>query len=317
VRVGVEGDRDAGVAEALLDDLRVHALLKRDRRRLLYRFGPINLEGGARRLNVAVTRARRRLTLVSSFAAADMDPNRQMSEGAALLRDYLRYAESGGANLGEHALALPTLNPFEISVRDALASNGVGVVPQLGVSGYLIDFAIQHPREPGRFVLAIECDGASYHSSPTARDRDRLRQEQLERLGWRFHRIWSTEWFARKDEALARVLAAIEEAVRLADNPHLPSSPVDSSDRGAVPLNLTAAAKRGVRPRVRRNMPIDAYSQRELVDIARWIASDSLPRSDDELLEAVMADLGFQRRGNKIVSAIGAAVERAKTTALE
>jgi len=283
--------------------------------RLLYRFGPINLEGGARRLNVAVTRARRRLTLVSSFGAADMDPNRQMSEGAALLRDYLRYAESCGANLGEHALARPTLNPFEISVRDALANNGIGVVPQLGVCGYLIDFAVQHPREPGRFVLAIECDGASYHSSPTARDRDRLRQEQLERVGWRFHRIWSTEWFARKDEALSRALAAIDEAVALVDNPNLQPLPANSSDDEGAPLTLKASATRGTRPKVRRYLPIDAYSQRELVEIARWIASDSLLRSDDELLEAVMAELGFQRRGKKIVSAIRAAVEKAKPVA--
>lgn len=282
--------------------------------RLLYHFGPLNLEGGARRLNVAVTRARRRLTLVSSFGSHDMDPNRQMSDGAALLRDYLRYAESGGANLGEHALERPALNPFEIDVRDTLARNGISVVPQLGVCGYLIDFAVQHPRELGRFVLAIECDGATYHSSATARDRDRLRQEQLERLGWRFHRIWSTDWFSRKDEALNRAIAAVEEAVELADNPDLLPAPTDNGEPHEAPLTVRASEMRGRRPNVGRHLPIDAYSQGELVELARWIKSDSFPRSDDELLEAVMADLGFQRRGKKIVSAISRAVQQANAS---
>ena len=273
--------------------------------RLLYRFGPLNFEGGARRLNVAITRARRRLTLVSSFGSADMDPNRSMSEGAALLRDYLRYAESKGGNLGEHALARPELNPFEIDVRDTLARAGINVIPQLGVCGYLIDFAVQHPRQPGRFILAIECDGASYHSSPTARDRDRLRQEQLERLGWRFHRIWSTDWFTRKDEALQQARAAVEEAIVFADNP---TTVLSVEPAETTPLMRRAEAAVGPRPKVRRYLPIDSYSHRELVEIARWIRSDSLPRTDDELIEAVMVDLGFQRRGKKIVSAITAAI---------
>jgi len=110
-----------------------------------------------------------------------------MSDGAQLLRDYLRFAESGGATIGERALERPALNPFEIDVRDTLARAGISVVAQLGVCGYLIDFAVQHPQQPGRYVLAIECDGASYYSSATARDRDRLRQDQLERR-WPKHK---------------------------------------------------------------------------------------------------------------------------------
>ena len=86
------------------------------------------------------------------------------------------------------------LNPFELSVKDGLERRGIPVTPQYGVSGYRIDFACAHPDEPGRMVLAVEADGASYHSVPTARDRDRLRQQVLESKGWRFHRIWSTAW---------------------------------------------------------------------------------------------------------------------------
>jgi very-short-patch-repair endonuclease len=186
--------------------------------RLLYRFGPVNLEGGERRLNVAVTRAKRRMTVVSSFDAADMDPHRTTSRGAKLLRDYLLYVESRGSNLGDTLRDHPELNPFEIEVRDRLAAAGVPVVAQLGASSYWIDFAAQHPRQPGRYVLAIECDGASYHSSPTTRDRDRLRQEQLERLGWRFHRFWSGDWFADRERALERVVIAYRQAVADADS---------------------------------------------------------------------------------------------------
>jgi DNA polymerase III delta prime subunit len=136
--------------------------------RLLYRFGPLNQQGGERRLNVAVTRAKNRITLVSSFDASDMDPDRSSAEGVKLLRLYLQYAASRGTKLGDVALDKPALNPFEVDVRDSLQAAGIDVVAQYGCSGYLIDFVAKHPSKPGRMVLAIECDGASYHSSPMA-----------------------------------------------------------------------------------------------------------------------------------------------------
>jgi very-short-patch-repair endonuclease len=163
--------------------------------RLRYHFGPLNDDGGERRLNVAVTRAKKRMTVVSSLTALDLDPERTTREGLRLLRHYLEYAHSGGANLGDGALERPELNGFEIDVRDSLDRAGVPLIPQWGCSGYFIDFAAKHPTRPGELVLAIECDGATYHSSQSARDRDRLRQDHLENLGWRFHRIWSTDWF--------------------------------------------------------------------------------------------------------------------------
>src|SRR5439155_12403771 len=109
------------------------------------------------------------------------------------------------------------LNPFETDVFDALTARGIPLLPQWGASRYRIDLVAQHPTERGRFVLAIECDGATYHSAPTARDRDRLRQQQLEALGWCFHRIWSTDWFLRRGEEIDRAMLAYETAVRAAD----------------------------------------------------------------------------------------------------
>ena len=208
---------------------------KNDRGDLVYRFGPLLTEGGERRLNVAVTRAKNRITLVSSFSSRDMDPERSTAAGVTLLRQYLQYIESDGANLGDHVQDKPALNPFEVDVRDTLLRHGLKLTPQYGTSGYWIDFAVQHPSQPGRYILAIECDGATYHSSQSARDRDRLRQEQLERQGWRFHRIWSTEWFQDKDTCAEKTIAAYQDAVRDADDTNQPRRPSTAStgNRGA------------------------------------------------------------------------------------
>jgi very-short-patch-repair endonuclease len=221
---------------------------KNSRGDLPYRFGPLLTEGGERRLNVAVTRAKNRITLVSSFSAHDMDPNRSNAEGVKLLRQYLQYVESDGTNLGDRVPDKPALNPFEIDVRDTLLRHGLKLTPQYGTSGYWIDFAVQHPLQPGRFVLAIDCDGATYHSSRSARDRDRLRQEQLERQGWRFHRIWSTEWFHDKQACADKAVAAYHEAVRAADNGnpasrYEPAAGRPRAQRGARLQNAYEAAR--------------------------------------------------------------------------
>jgi len=147
---------------------------KNDRGQVVYRFGPLLQEGGERRLNVAITRAKTRLTLVASFTSHDLDPERSQAPGVQLLRQYLQFVESGGTNLGDAVIDKPALNPFEVDVRDTLARHGLSLTAQYGASGYYIDYAVRHPTQPGRYVLAIECDGASYHSSESARDRDRL-----------------------------------------------------------------------------------------------------------------------------------------------
>jgi very-short-patch-repair endonuclease/DNA polymerase III delta prime subunit len=277
--------------------------------RLPYRFGPLLQDGGHRRLNVAVTRARSRMMLVSSFSHHDMDPNRSKAAGVNMLRAYLQYAASGGENLGDIAPDKPTLNPFEISVRDRLIAAGIPLVAQYGVAGYWIDFAAAHPTQPGRMVLAIEADGASYHSSNTARDRDRLRQEQLERLGWSFHRIWSTDWFADAETCVAKARMSYDHAVAAANasisegspgrRPHGSLPPVPPSE----PVRAQDGHHRGPRPYVRPGLPITAYTSGELVAIIRWIESDTLLRTEDQLFEEFMSELGFQRRGSRIRAA--------------
>ncbi|MGH8636145.1 MAG: AAA domain-containing protein, partial [Burkholderiales bacterium] len=184
---------------------------------LPYRFGPLLTEGGERRLNVAITRARCRMTVVSSFSHLDMDPARSKAKGVELLRGFLEYAAKGGTGLSRSTGTDVPLNDFEQDICDALRMRGIDVLPQWGASNYRIDLVAKHPQRPGQFVLAIECDGATYHSSVTARDRDRLRQQHLEALGWQFHRIWSTDWFLNRDQEIARVEEAFRRAVARAD----------------------------------------------------------------------------------------------------
>jgi very-short-patch-repair endonuclease len=274
--------------------------------RMMYRFGPLNQEGGERRLNVAITRAKNRMTLVSAFSARDMDPDRSSKRGVELLRLYLAYAESGGENLGPRAHEIPELNAFEVDVRDTLERAGIPLCAQYGSSGFRIDFAAKHPTQPGKMVLAIECDGANYHSSETARDRDRLRQDQLERLGWTFHRIWSQDWFANKEHETERAVAAFRSAVAAADAPR-PDRPAAQRVLGEQSA-AAATPQRYSRPLIRPGAKSDDYTQQDLRLIVQWIESDTLLRTHDQLLTDVMTDLGFLRRGKRITDAISQAI---------
>lgn len=179
-------------------------------------FGPVTGKGGGRRLNVAVTRARYRNEIVASFQPSQMRPG--ASEGLRHLTNYLDYAVRGPV-----ALALddvesqgPAESPFEESVADWLRSKGWDVVTQVGTLGYRIDMAVRHPNHPGRFLLGVECDGRQYHSSQTARDRDRLRQEVLEGLGWTLHRIWGPSWYRQRRHEQERIEQALESALEVA-----------------------------------------------------------------------------------------------------
>lgn len=281
--------------------------------RMLYRFGPVNNEGGERRLNVAITRARSRMTVVSSFAAADMDPARLRSQGAQMLHRYLAYAESGGSDLGNVAKDKPDLNPFERDVEAQLTAAGIPLIAQYGCSGYWIDFAAKHPARPSQMILAIECDGATYHSSATARDRDRLRQEHLERLGWTFHRIWSQDWFYHREDEIARAAVAYRAALAAADNGQRAPGPSDPAPEQAVAANPAPAARRyGQCPIYGRRGSIDDYSMDELVALVRWIESDTLLRTEDQLVAEMMRFLGFVKRGSRIVAALTTAIACAR-----
>lgn len=183
--------------------------------RLLMNFGPLNREGGERRLNVAITRAKYNVKLVASMHYTDIDLSRTGSIGARLLREYLDYAENGEIAL-KRSLTVPrdtvVDSEFELEVCEFLREKGYTVDTQVGCSSFKIDIALRRP-ESSDYLLAIECDGASYHSSKNARDRDRLRQSILENMGWRFYRVWSTDWFRNNSVEKENLLKAVETAL--------------------------------------------------------------------------------------------------------
>ena len=276
--------------------------------RIRYQFGPLTQQGGERRLNVAVTRARRRMTVVSSFTGEEMDPERLRSEGAKMLRDYLLYAASGGTDLGIRAVEKSVLNAFERDVKERLEARGVPLVPQYGASSYWIDFAAMHPDRPSQPVLAIEADGASYHSSPTARDRDRLRQEHLERLGWRFHRIWSTEWFRSREAEVVRVVEAWRHAVQDNGGDAQAGDETEPNREAAQDSQMAPSTRDPWPRRIVQGLSGKDYSRAELRQVVRWVKSDGRLRTEEELLDDVLSALWFQRRGPRITPAIRAAI---------
>ena len=279
--------------------------------KLLYRFGPLLSEGGERRLNVAITRARQRVDVVSSFSHHDMAPGRSKGKGVELLRAYLEYASSGGRRLDGSVVTAVPLNDFEQSVHDALVKSGLTLVPQLGASRYRIDLVAMHPAQPGKSVLAIECDGASYHASPTARDRDRLRQQHLEALGWVFHRIWSTDWFLRRDEEIARTLKRYKEAVSPRGlSARLTSGIEDVADgKSAGPMEVSLPRRQPRPPVPSGRGQITLYSDRELDQMVTWVKSGEL-LTDEQIVREVAEALGFDRIGSRIEEAIRRAIRR-------
>jgi len=180
-------------------------------RKLSHNFGPVNREGGERRLNVLFTRAREKCVIFSNFKHSDLKLAANAPFGLRALKTFLEYAEH--RQLIDYELPLENMDsPFEETVFEFLKNSKYEIHKQVGCAGFRIDLAVVNPNSQGEYLLGIECDGATYHSSPVARDRDRLRQQVLEGLGWKIHRIWSTDWYRNREETTKRLLKAIVDA---------------------------------------------------------------------------------------------------------
>lgn len=270
---------------------------------LRYSWGPVLQEGGHRRVNVAISRAKSDIVLVTSFSAADIDERASNKEGFQLMRRFITFASTAGADFGDAGEQPVELNPFEYDILRRLQEAGMDVTPQYGVGNYRLDFAIRHPDEPGRFLLAVEADGAAYHSGLVARERDRLRQQALEARGWNFVRIWSTDYFRDPDGQIDRVINAYNDA--------LDAKPEKAAAAALAPAEwMDETASRGPRPRVRAGYSIAQYEDRELDQMVAWVRSDDLPHTRDEVFEMVKAELGFLKNGKNIVTRIQAAIDR-------
>ena len=295
-------------------------------------FGPINRAGGERRLNVAITRAKDQVIVVSSIRAADIDLARIQSRGARLLKAYLDFAERGPIALeAETAQGLGEYeSPFEEAVGSAVEEQGFTVQRQVGCSGYRIDLAVVDPERPGRYVLGVECDGATYHSSKTARERDRLRQEVLEQLGWRIHRVWSTDWVRDPRRELRRIVEAIARATELP--PTGPDEAATDLGTGTDPgrfapfddgppvedqgLTVASELRRSAMPyrlaelgdNARHWGPLHAAPFHAVVAAVKSCIEQEGPISRDLLATRVANSWGIRRVGHKVESRINAAL---------
>jgi very-short-patch-repair endonuclease len=289
-------------------------------------FGPLNRSGGWRRLNVAVTRARREMTVFTSFPSDLIDLNRTSAEAVRDLKHFLEFAERGDRALGE-AIAGSVGgfdSPFEQAVARRLRERGWTVVPQIGVSRFRIDLGVVNPDRPGSFLLGVECDGAAYHSAATARDRDKVREAILRQLGWRLERVWSTDWWVDPQGAVDRLDAAIrlaleewraEAAAKAVASDQSPR-PTDASvgeahvdpeedgfdSAGIVELGgsysrATFEGMSGSLDPVRFQEPSYTFTLSEMIGM---VIAHEAPIRDEALIERVARAHGFKRSGRQI-----------------
>lgn len=290
--------------------------------KLTMNFGPINRDGGWRRLNVAITRARYRNEVVASFAASQMSASNVRSVNE--FRRYLDFAAHGMSALSlDDELSLGDAeSPFEESVLSWLRAEGYHVTSQVGSSGYRIDMAVHHPQHPARFILGIECDGVAYHSSQTARDRDRLREQVLTGLGWTLHRIWGTTWYRHRESEQRRLKEAIEAAIAAPPQGLLPratgSAPhpnggivLEEVELGeiapwAVPYRKTTPPKPP-----RHISPSDYEAVAHHVTIIEKVVAKEGPIHIDILDQRIREAWQVGRIGNSIRAQITTAIKRA------
>jgi len=284
---------------------------------LAMNFGPLNRPGGERRLNVLISRARRRCEVFTSLTADDIDTSRTPSLGIAALKKFLHYAQTGRIESAEMTGREPD-SEFELQVQRELERLGYALHAQVGCAGFFVDLAVLDANRPGRYVLGIECDGASYHSARSARDRDRLRQAVLEGLGWRMHRIWSTEWFRNPDLELNRVVQAIQMAqdapVRqstarapLSTDAELPKAGESASHEAEARIPVTSStAASGVPYHSAtialnlRGVQMHEVSPVQLAGLMASVVEVESPVHWREAARRVLAGAGVQRMGARI-----------------
>lgn len=291
------------------------------------RFGPLGADGGERRLNVLISRAKRRCEVFASITDDDIDLARAKGKGVVAFKLFLHYARTGRLSVAQ-ASGKEMANIFEEQVATALQARGYQVHPQVGIAGFFIDLAIADSERPGRYLIGIECDGASYHSARSARDRDRLRQAVLEDHGWIIHRIWSTDWFQRPQEQLERTISAIEAAKNELDARLEAGSqaqrgvPVEivTVDRGDVYeigfADVTGDTSKSNRYREAAPIRSGSYELHEtpvgvMADLVEQVVKIEAPVHIDEVVSRLRTAWGLQRAGARIDAAVKQGVDLA------
>ncbi len=272
-------------------------------------FGPVNKDGGERRLNVLFTRSRLRCEIFASFDPSAMDLSRERT-GPRVLKRFLEFAQNGQLSDIEIS-GEPADSPFEEDVADEIRKLGFVADNQVGSAGFLIDLGVRDPERPGTYILAVECDGATYHSALWARERDRSRQEVLENQGWRFHRIWSTDWFYNRASEIQRLQTALEKArsdseTGIEINGANECNPAVEPDRGLSTIEIPEIVERPMPDYQRAD--VFASQIREphqvhpsvLAELVEKIVEKEGPIHQDEVARRVADAFGKERSGSRI-----------------
>lgn len=187
---------------------------------LRYNFGPLGMQGGERRLNVAITRAKHNIKLVTSLRPDDFDKSRtENNAGAKLLYDYIVYAIYG-PNVGTRTVVQQSSDGFKQYLCNVLREAGYRTAMNIGNSGYRVEIAVEDPNHSGSYVIGIETDGRAYYQARTVRDRECLRPDMLQSMGWSMYRAWSTQWIRDPETEKKKLLEFIEQKIELALEVH-------------------------------------------------------------------------------------------------
>jgi very-short-patch-repair endonuclease len=276
-------------------------------------FGPVNREGGQRRLNVLISRAKQVMHVFANFTGDDLKVTSSSPFGVKALQHFLKYAQNRQLDVPLETGKLPD-SPFEEEVISALRDAGYDIEPQVGTAGYFIDLAVRDPDRPGAYLLAIECDGAAYHSSLSARDRDRLRQSVLEGLGWRFHRIWSTDWFRNPASELVRVREAIENAkqsVNLAPETKTSTAHVSitrAADSAQEDKEEVLFYTQSILPAVNSSTEFHETSRSVLARMIETVVTSESPVHIDQVTRRLMEAFEITRAGARVQQAMKEAI---------
>ncbi|KQQ71626.1 DNA helicase [Xanthomonas sp. Leaf131] len=293
-------------------------------RHMTMNFGPVSNDGGERRLNVLISRAKSRCEVFTSITDEDIDTDRAKGKGTFALKLFLNYARTGRLNLTTEARDTKQ-SVFEQEVATALRARGYDLHTDVGLAGFFVDIAVSNPEEPGRYILGIECDGPSYRDARSARDRDRLRESVLRDKGWQVYRVWSSDWFHRPEAELEKLIAAIErakaESGSLEVKAKLPSRavPVDihAVDRGEVAEMglIEAQSPPDSEPYIEASFAVPSNQFElhlvptgQLATIVRQIVEIESPIHRSEVVTRVRTLWGLQRAGSRIQQAVEEAI---------
>lgn len=282
--------------------------------RVSMNFGPLSAKGGERRLNVLITRARRRSVVYSSMLEHAIDESRVSGLGPKSLKAFLKYAARSD-HTAHDEIARQFASPFEASIARALEAHDHTIRPCVGVSGFFVDLSVVAPDEPTRYALGVECDGPDYASARWARDRDRLRIQVLEDRGWTIHRAWSPDWFRRPDEQIRHLCTAINEgksAARSADIVSPPSVVTRRNDTKSTNTKLPDSNHRVPYKeavlRVPADIEIHQLPVERLAGTLNEIVAIEGPIHREEITRRVCSLWGHKRVGSRIADAVNSAL---------